>query len=396
MEAMTSPNTPFHSLPPPTKDTPTHHTKMKWSSKNKTSSTNNNGSLVQIFRRRRDNLAQRLKNSNKSVTQPQPLLPTPSKSSPDMKALKFDMKNIDQMSDQCKEFNASSSSPSRSLMSGDTAALSLSSEDSSSPVISTNKKIHDTAPPTNIYAGGGGELVIGDNDTEDPWVEFPTQSSFESSKNSGAQQRDDDDDDDFGSILASAFGGDDTNNDADARKCLFDNTTPIDFHGFVDDSSVSSSIMKTLQNEVDELRLELTQTKKLLETATATNEALNEAHDQKHKELEQLNQDMDKFSDVIMLCMQQLRKRNAALESENEGLKSSAEDMRARMNFLARCTEALNDAHDRKNEECEELKREMNAFAETFAAQDDKMQELEGRLRNVMAENEELKCANRD
>mmetsp|Transcript_5462 Transcript_5462/g.9308 ORF Transcript_5462/g.9308 Transcript_5462/m.9308 type:complete len:142 (-) Transcript_5462:5-430(-) len=105
---------------------------------------------------------------------------------------------------------------------------------------------------------------------------------------------------------------------------------------------------------------------------------------------------MDKFADVIMLCMQQLRERNATLVSENEELKSSTEDMRVRMNFLTKCTEALNDAHDRKNEEYEELKREMDTFAETFAAQHNNMQELEGRLRNVMAENEELKCSKKE
>lgn len=284
-------------------------------------------------------------------------------------------------------------------MSGDTAALSLSSEDSS-PVISNNKKIH-TAPPTNIYAGGA-QLVIGGDGTEDSWVEFPTQSSSFVSSNSSGVQPPPSDDDDFGIILASAFGGDDItsnedNDDADARKRLFDNTT-IDLHGFINDSSsTSSSMMQTLQNEVQELKEELRQTKKRLETATATNQALNEAHDQKHHELEQLNQDMDKFSDVIMLCMQSLRKRNAALESENEELKSSAEDMKVRMNFLTKCTEALNDAHDRKNGECEELKREMDSFAETFAVQHDTMQELEGRLRNVLAENEELKkCSKED
>jgi predicted nucleic acid-binding Zn-ribbon protein len=394
-EAMTSPYTPFHSLPPPTKDTPTNSTKIKkWSSsKKKRLSTNNGGMLVQMFRSRRDNLAQRIKNSNnKSMAppQPQPLLFSPSKSSPDDdmgRRLKFDMNNIDPMSS-----DQNFTSPSRSLMSGDTEALTLSSEDSSSPVISNNnKKIHTDAPPANIYATGtGAQLVIGGEvSTEDSWVEFPTQ-SFVSSNSSQSPPSEDD----FGNILASAFGGDDTNYDsdsaADARKRLFDSTN-IDFNGFIRDSSASTSMMETLQHEVNELKEELAQTKKHLEAATATNEALNEAHDQKHKELEQLNQDMDKFSDVIMLCMQQLRKRNADLASKNEELKSSTEDMRARMNFLTKCTEALNDAHDRKSEECAELKREMDAFAETFAAQHDNMQELEGRLRNVMEENEELR-----
>ena len=356
-----------------------------------------------MFRSRRDNLAQRIKNSNnKSMAppQPQPLLPSPSKSSPDDdmgRRLKFDMNNIDhQMSSDDQNYT----SPNRSLMSGDTEALTLSSEDSSSPVISNNnKKSHTDAPPANIYATGtGAQLVIGgDGSTEDSWVEFPTQ-SFASTNSSDAQSPPSEDD--FGTILASAFGGDDTNDDnnsaADARKRLFDKTN-IDFHGFIEDSSASTSMMETLQHEVNELKEELTQTKKRLEAATATNEALNEAHDQKHKELEQLNQDMDKFSDVIMLCMQQLRKRNADLASENEELKSSTEDMRARMNFLTKCTEALNDAHDRKSEECAELKREMDAFAETFATQHDNMQELERRLQNVMEENEELrKCSNDD
>ncbi len=355
-----------------------------------------------MFRSRRDNLAQRIKNSNiKSMAppQPQPLLPSLSKSSPDDDMghrLKFDMNNIDPMSSDDQNYT----SPSRSLNSGDTEALTLSSEDSSSPVISNNnKKIHTDAPPANIYATGtGAQLVIGGDGTEDSWVEFPTQ-SFVSSNSSGAQLPPSEDD--FGTILASAFGGDDTNYDdnnsaAEARKRLFDNTN-IDFNGFIEDSSASTSMMETLQHEVNELKEELAQTKKRLEAATTTNEALNEAHDQKHKELEQLNQDMDKFSDVIMLCMQQLRKRNADLASENEELKSSTEDMRARMNFLTKCTEALNDAHDRKSEECAELKREMDAFAETFATQHDNMQELEGRLRNVMEENEELrKCSNDD
>eukprot|EP00984_Skeletonema_dohrnii_P015623 scaffold6776_cov99-Skeletonema_dohrnii-CCMP3373.AAC.20 len=384
---MTATYTPFHSLPQPTDDAPT---KIKWSSKSKkSSSTATNGSLLQIFRSRRDNLAQRIKNSNKSITQPQPLLPpAQNTSSPDMAPLKIDMNNIDhQMSEQYKEFNASLSSPDRSLMSGaTTAALSFSSDDSS-PVISTNKKIH-VAPPANIYAGT--QLVIGDDSTENDWVDFSNQ-SFDS--NLDAQPLNND----FGSILTSTMMGEDTtNDDSDARKRLFDNNN-IDFDGFIDDSSASSSIIETLQNEVNELKEELTQTKKRLESATTTNEALNEAHDQKHKELEQLNQDMDKFSDIIMLCMQQLRERNALLVSENDELKSSTEDMRVRMNFLTKCTEALNDAHDRKNEEYEELKREMDTFAETFAAQHDNMQELEGRLRNVMAENEELKkCSKED
>jgi len=383
---MTATSTPFHSLPQPTDDAPT---KIKWSSKSKKSSSTvtNNGSLLQIFRSRRDNLAQRIKNSNKSIAQPQPLLlPAQSTSSPDMAPLKIDM-NIDhQMSEQYKEFNASLSSPDRSLMSGaTTAALSFSSDDSS-PVISTNKKTH-AAPPANIYAGT--QLVIGGDNAEDDWVDFSTQSFV---SNSDAQTSNND----FGSILASTMMGEDTNNDdSDARKRLFDNNN-IDFDGFIDDSSASSSLIETLQNEVNELKEELTQTKKRLESATTTNEALNEAHDQKHKELEQLNQDMDKFSEIIMLCMQQLRERNATLVSENEELKSSTEDMRVRMNFLTKCTEALNDAHDRKNEEYEELKREMDTFAETFAAQHDNMQELEGRLRNVMAENEELKCSKED
>eukprot|EP00984_Skeletonema_dohrnii_P023236 scaffold12325_cov72-Skeletonema_dohrnii-CCMP3373.AAC.2 len=380
---MTATYTPFHSLPQPTDDAPT---KIKWSSKSKkSSSTVTNGSLLQIFRSRRDNLAQRIKNSNKSIAPPQPLLPAQSTSSPDMAPLKIDMNNIDhQMSEQYKEFNASLSSPDRSLMSGaTTAALSFSSDDSS-PVISTNKKI---APPANIYAGT--QLVIGGDGADDDWVDFPTQSFV---SNSDAQTSNND----FGSILTSTMMGEDTNNDdSDARKRLFDNNN-IDFDGFIDDSSASSSIIETLQNEVNELKEELTQTKKRLESATTTNEALNEAHDQKHKELEQLNQDMDKFSDIIMLCMQQLRERNATLVSENEELKSSTEDMRVRMNFLTKCTEALNDAHDRKNEEYEELKREMDTFAETFAAQHDNMQELEGRLRNVMAENEELKCSKKE
>ena len=84
-----------------------------------------------------------------------------------------------------------------------------------------------------------------------------------------------------------------------------------------------------------------------------------------------------------------MRERNAALVLENDELKSSTEDMRLRVKFLTRCTEALNDAHDRsKSEECEVMTREMDAFAETFAKQHDDMQELEGRLRNVMVENE--------
>ncbi len=82
-------------------------------------------------------------------------------------------------------------------------------------------------------------------------------------------------------------------------------------------------------------------------------------------------------------CSPSIRERSAQ--------KSSTEDMSAKMKFLIKSTEALNDSHDRKSEECEGLKRDMDAFAETFAKQHDNMQELEGRLRNVMAENEELK-----
>jgi len=104
---------------------------------------------------------------------------------------------------------------------------------------------------------------------------------------------------------------------------------------------------------------------------------------------------MDKFSDIIMLCMQQLRERNATLQSENEELKLSNKDMSVRLNILTKCTEALNHAHDLKSEECEDLKRDMERFAETFAAQHNSLEELEGRLRKVMSsERGELQHSN--
>jgi len=303
--------------------------------------------------------------------------------------------------------SSSSSSPDRSLMSGGTAASSLSSSDDYSPVSSktNNKTYNAVSPPVNIYANDddddGGEAAdhhLDDNTEENDWVDFPPQSSFLSSNADDVEQMLSSDD--LGRIMSFTMTGDDANNedaDADARKCLFDNID-VNWDGFItdDDEPTTSSLLtiESLQTEVTQLTEELSQTKKRLESATITNEVLNEAHDKKHEELEQLNQDMDKFADIIMLCMQQLRERNVKLTLENEELKSSNKDMAVRLNTLTRCTEALNSAHDRKNEECEGLKRDMEKFAETFAAQHDTMEELEGRLRKVMSEREELLLQN--
>ena len=367
--------TTFQSLPQP--NDRDDITRIKKFVRNKRSLTN--GSVLQIFRSHRDNLAQRLKkgsktNNNHVVVPPQPLLPACNKSSPDMTSIKHD---IDEISDQCKGSLASSTSPDRSLQSGGTAALSFSSDDSS-PIMSKIKKTYD-APPVNIYADA--EHDIGGDDSENDWVDFPAQSFIVSSEEQVIIE-------DFGSIIASTMlgvGDDISDNDDDAKKCLFGDVK-VDWDGFIDEFPTSSSMIETLQSEIKELKEELTLTQKRLETANTTNEALNEAHDQKHKELEQLNQDMDRFSDVIMLCMQKLRERNVALESEND-------DMKQRVNVLTRCTEALNDAHDRKNEEYDELKKDIDKFATTVAEQHDNMQVLEGRLRDAISENEELKSS---
>jgi chromosome segregation ATPase len=235
------------------------------------------------------------------------------------------------------------------------------------------------------------------------WVDFPPQSFLSPNSQDAGQLSSTSDD--FGRITSfTIITEDDANNinededAAHARKCLFENID-VTWDGFItdDDEPTTSSLLtiETLQTEITQLTEELTQTKKRLESAKASNEALNEAHDKKHKELEQLNQDMDKFSDIIMLCMQQLRERNATLQSENEQLKLSNKDMSVRLNILTKCTEALNDAHDLKSEECEDLKRDMERFAETFAAQHNSLEELEGRLRKVMSsERGELQHSN--
>lgn len=373
--------------------------------------------LLRIFRIRRMS-TQRIKNSSKSSLPPQPLLTTENTSSaPDMAPLKDDINDVVSSEDQQhQEFHnalassSCSSSPDRSLMSVGTAALSFSSADYS-PIISKNSKTYtNVPPPVNIYADGGeanhpDDTSGGLDDTAEgnDWVDFPPQSFLSPNSQDAGQLSSTSDD--FGRITSfTIITEDDANNinededAAHARKCLFENID-VTWDGFItdDDEPTTSSLLtiETLQTEITQLTEELTQTKKRLESAKASNEALNEAHDKKHKELEQLNQDMDKFSDIIMLCMQQLRERNATLQSENEELKLSNKDMSVRLNILTKCTEALNHAHDLKSEECEDLKRDMERFAETFAAQHNSLEELEGRLRKVMSsERRELQHSN--
>lgn len=234
------------------------------------------------------------------------------------------------------------------------------------------------------------------------WVDFPPQ-LFRS--NTPRHQKTISGD--YDSIIETMMPWDDAddqvNNDDDARKCLFgDDDNDLDCYGFVIGSVDEETIrlrqenellrnkleemstaaierqdapdvskIEILQNEIDELKEELSLAKERLEVASETNIAINEAHDRKAEECEDLQREVNRLTELVQ-------------EQEKNRLENATET-----------NKALNEAHDQKHKECEELKSDIDKFADSFATQHDNLQQLERRVSKLASENEELKASNR-
>lgn len=104
-----------------------------------------------------------------------------------------------------------------------------------------------------------------------------------------------------------------------------------------------SSTLEILQNQINELKEELKETKERLQKAMQANATLNDAHDRKHEELEALKSDMNEawlsFEDTYSSQLKEINKvegRNRKLLSENEDLKSSNRDLAAKLGRMLR------------------------------------------------------------
>ena len=153
---------------------------------------------------------------------------------------------------------------------------------------------------------------------------------------------------------------DQVNNDVGTRrKRLFgDDDNDLDWNGF-------------LAGSVDEETIKLRQENKLLQ---------NKLEEMSTAAIEI----QDSQNDIKSL-------QNKIDELEAELLRS-----KKRLEVAAETNVAINDAHDRKDEECQELKRDMETFANSYAAQHEKLEQLEGSLRKLMTENEQLRASNKD
>ena len=234
------------------------------------------------------------------------------------------------------------------------------------------------------------------------WVDFPPQ-LFRSTAPRKQKAISGDHDSIIETMMPWDDADDQVNSDDDARKRLFcDVDNDLDCYGFVigsvdedttkvrqenellrkkleemstaaierqDCSPNDSKIIEKLQNEVDELKEELSLAKERLEVAAYTNIVINDAHDRKAEECEDLRREVNRLTELVQ---------------EKNRLENAAET-----------NIALNEAHDQKHKECEELKSDIRKFADSFAAQNDNLQQLERRVSKLASENEELKASNR-
>jgi hypothetical protein len=235
------------------------------------------------------------------------------------------------------------------------------------------------------------------------WVDFPPQ-LFRSTTPRQQKTISGDHNSIIETIMPWDDADDQVNSDDDARKCLFgDDDNDLDCYGFVigsvdeetiklrqenellrkqlekmstatvaierQDSPNDIKIIEKLQNKVDELKEELSLAKERLEVAAETNIAINDAHDRKAEECEDLQREVKRLTELVQ---------------EKNRLENAAET-----------NKALNEAHDEKHKECEELKSDIGKFADSFAAQHDNLQQLERRVSKLASENEELKASNR-
>lgn len=104
-----------------------------------------------------------------------------------------------------------------------------------------------------------------------------------------------------------------------------------------------SSTLEILQNQVNELKEELKETKERLQKAIQANTTLNDAHDRKHEELEALKSEMNEawlsFEDTYASQLKEINKvegRNRKLQCENEDLKTSNRDLAAKLGRMLR------------------------------------------------------------
>jgi DNA repair exonuclease SbcCD ATPase subunit len=88
------------------------------------------------------------------------------------------------------------------------------------------------------------------------------------------------------------------------------------------------------------------------------------------------------------------------LQNQVNELKEELKETKERLQKAMQANTTLNDAHDRKHEELEALKSEMNeawlSFEDTYASQLKEINKVEGRNRKLISENEDLKASNRD
>lgn len=88
------------------------------------------------------------------------------------------------------------------------------------------------------------------------------------------------------------------------------------------------------------------------------------------------------------------------LQNQVNELKEELKETKERLQKAMQANTTLNDAHDRKHEELEALKSEMNeawlSFEDTYASQLKEINKVEGLNRKLKGENEDLKASNRD
>ena len=269
-----------------------------------------------------------------------------------------------------------------------------------------NKKEEKERSSTcNQHEEGGesGQSIAGKSITSElsasttDWVDFPPR-LFRST----APRQQKTISGDYNSIIETMMPWDDAddqdNSDDDARKHIYgDDDNDLDCYGFVmgsvDEETVklrqenellrkqleemstaaierqdSQNDIKFLQNKIDELEAELLRSKKRLQVADETNAAINDAHDRKAEECEDLQREVKRLTELV--------------QEKN------------RLENVAETNKALNEAHDENHKECEELKSDICKFADSFAAQHDNLQQLERRVSKLASENEELKASN--
>jgi hypothetical protein len=261
--------------------------------------------------------------------------------------------------------------PDMTLLSDGTSSLSISSDDITSDTRVSAARVRSNdilaCPPVKniVTASGYDEKKISDvkalnedgavKEVAHDWVDFPPL-LFRSTPREQTMSYSSD------GIIETMMPWDDAddqvNNDDGARKPLFgDDDNDLDWNGFLAGSVDEETIRLRHENELLRNKLE--------EMSTAANEM------------------KDSQNDIKSL-------QNKVDELEEELLRS-----KKRLEVAAETNIAINDAHDRKAEECEDLKRDMETFAYSFAAQHEKLEQLEGSLRKLMTENEQLR-ANKD